>query len=211
MIIAVDIYLLIKLINYKIFKLQINTNLLIIPLLFSVNNTITFSYVISLIINFIQKLSKILKINIFKIEYKKKRVFCCGVFDMCHFGHMVLFEKIYKSFNEPIELIVGIHSDKTVSEYKREPIINENIRYKTISYCRHVDTIIIDCPLIITKEYILLNNLDVVIIGEEYKGNKDIEWYPGAFELNNFMYISRCDDISTTEIINKIKLYNFTF
>ena len=140
-----------------------------------------------------------------KIEEKKLRVFCCGVFDMCHLGHMMLFKKISESFDEPIKLIVGIHSDEVCRGYKREPIINEFIRYRTVELCKYVDEIIEDCPLITTKEYILKNNFDIVIIGEEYKGGFDIKWYPGSFELDNYKYISRFTEISTTDIIKKIK------
>ena len=49
------------------------------------------------------------------------------------------------------------------------------------------------CPLITTKEFVEKNRIDVVIIGEEYKDLSDKKWYPGAFELNNYKYISPVD------------------
>ena len=169
----IDSLLLLELTNYKIFKKDINWFILIIPILYIINPLILSSILINYIINIMNKISKELGINMFKVEEKKLRVFCCGVFDMCHLGHMILFKKISKSFDEPIKLIVGVHSDEVCQGYKREPIINEQIRYRTVELCKYVDEIIIDCPLIITKEYILKNNFDVVIIGEEYKDNKD--------------------------------------
>jgi cytidyltransferase-like protein len=201
----IDALLLLELTNYKIFKKDINWFILIIPILYIINPLIISSIIINYIVNIVNKISKELEINMFKVEEKKLRVFCCGVFDMCHLGHMILFKKISESFDEPIKLIVGVHSDDVCRGYKREPIINELIRLRTIELCKYVDEIIEDCPLIITKEYILKNNFDVIIIGEEYKDNNDIKWYPGSFELNNYKYISRCTDISTTDIIKKIK------
>ena len=118
---------------------------------------------------------------------------------------MILFEKISKSFSEPIELIVGIHSDKSCTDYKRAPIINEKIRYETVAHCKYVDKVYVDAPLITTREFILDNKIDIVIIGEEYKGKSDKYWYPGAFELSIYKYISRCELISTSDIIKKIK------
>lgn len=124
---------------------------------------------------------------------------------MCHLGHMKLFEKIAKSFDQPIYLIVGVHSDSTVKSYKREPIINENFRVQTIQLCKYVDEVWSNADLVVSKEFCLINNLDCVIIGEEYKGNKDIIWYPGPIELNIHKYISRFEELSTTDIIKKIK------
>ena len=145
------------------------------------------------------------KININLFENNLPRVYCCGVFDLCHLGHMKLFEKIVKSFEYPIWLIVGVHSDSTVKSYKREPILNEKIRIDTVKLCKYVDEVIPDAELIVTKDFCISNNIDFVIIGEEYKNNKDKIWYIGAIELNIQKYISRYDEISTTDIIKRIK------
>ena len=135
---------------------------------------------------------------------KITRVYCCGVFDMCHLGHMKLFEKIVKSFDTPIYLIVGIHSDKTVESYKRIPIINEKFRVETVKLCKYVDEVWEDVELFVSSEFCLANNLDYVIIGEEYKGNKDSYWYDGPMKLGIHKYISRFEELSTTDIIKKI-------
>jgi cytidyltransferase-like protein len=133
------------------------------------------------------------------------RVYCCGVFDMCHLGHMKLFEKISKSFGHPIWLIVGVHSDPTVKSYKRESIINEKFRIETVSLCKYVDEVYPDAKLIVTKEFCLENKIDCVIIGEEYKDTKDKIWYIGPMELGIHKYISRFEELSTTDIISKVK------
>jgi choline-phosphate cytidylyltransferase len=133
------------------------------------------------------------------------RVYCCGVYDMCHLGHMKLFEKIVKSFVHPIHLIIGVHSDSTVKSYKREPIICEKFRVETVKLCKYVDEVWADADLYVSKEFCIQNNFDCVIIGEEYKGNKDKIWYGGAMDLNIHKYISRFEELSTTDIINKIK------
>lgn len=135
---------------------------------------------------------------------KITRVYCCGVFDMCHLGHMKLFEKIVKSFDKPIHLIVGVHSDKTVESYKRTPIINEKFRVETVKLCKYVDEVWEDANLFVSEEFCLANNLDCVIIGEEYKNNKDIIWYHGPIKLGIHKYISRFEELSTTDIIKKI-------
>jgi len=208
---AVDLLILLETINFKIFSYQVinKFTLLLVPLIYFFNNFIGVCYVILFILFFLFKISKQLEINLFFNPPSKylHRVYCCGVFDLCHIGHMKLFEKISKSFDNPIWLIVGVHSDETVKSYKREPIINEKFRVDCIKLCKYVDEVWENADLIVTKEFCLENNIDYVIIGEEYKDNKDKIWYKGGIELNIHKYISRFEELSTTDIIKKINLY----
>lgn len=132
------------------------------------------------------------------------RVYCCGVFDLLHLGHMKLFEKIKKSFDCPIWLIVGVHSDETVNTYKREPIIPEKFRVEMVKMCKYVDEVWSNADLYVSEEFCIDNKIDVVIIGEEYRNNKDKVWYYGCMNLNIHKYISRFEELSTTDIIKKI-------
>jgi glycerol-3-phosphate cytidylyltransferase len=138
-----------------------------------------------------------------------KRVYCCGVFDLFHIGHMKLFEKIVKSFEDPIHLIVGVHSDEDVKSYKRKPILDLDTRAKTISYCKYVNEIIVGADLITTREFIEKKEIDCVIIGEEYRDNGDSKWYGDAIEMNIHKYISRYEELCTESIIKScIKYYS---
>lgn len=147
------------------------------------------------------------------MDNNKLIIYCSGVYDMCHLGHMKLFEKIYdyckENFNNNFKIIVGIHSDSACESYKRKPIINEKIRYETVKYCKYVDDIIEDAPLQISIDFIQKYNIGYVAIGEEYKDNmeKNIYFHKDALELNKYFYISRYDLISTTEIIKLCKNY----
>ena len=209
--ILIDLLIMIETINLKIFKSQLLNQYLLLSLpfvhLFSpiISNLIVLIYLGYFINSISQQLDINLLINPPSVYLP--RVYCCGVFDMCHLGHMKLFEKISKSFDYPIWLIVGVHSDSTVKSYKREPIINETLRVETISLCKYVDEVYPNAELVVTKEFCLEQQIDCVIIGEEYKGNKDKIWYVGGMELSIHKYISRFDPISTTDIIKKIKLY----
>jgi choline-phosphate cytidylyltransferase len=145
------------------------------------------------------------------MENKVLRIYCSGVYDLCHLGHMKLFEKIYnycKTFNCDFKIIVGVHNDADCASYKREPLINEKIRYETVKYCKYVDDIIENAPLQTSIEFIEENNIDYVAIGEEYKDTeKNIFFHSGALELNKYFYVSRYDLLSTTDIIKLCKNY----
>lgn len=206
----IDLLLLIETINLKIFMRQIfNKYLLFVLLLISIQYRIfTCIFTLLFTLYYLINISKQLNINIIYNPKSKylKRVYCCGVFDLCHLGHMKLFEKIVNSFDEEIWLIVGVHSDLTVKSYKREPIINEKMRIETVKLCKYVDEVYPNAELIVTKEFCLANKIDCVIIGEEYMNNKDKIWYMGAIELSIHKYISRYEELSTSDIIKKIKL-----
>jgi len=207
--IIIDLLIMIETINLKIFQSQLLNQYLLLSLPFVhlflpiISNLIVLLY----LGYFIYSISKQLDINLFinPPSVFLPRVYCCGVFDMCHLGHMKLFEKISKSFNHPIWLIVGVHSDSVVKSYKREPIINEKFRVETVSLCRYVDEVIPDADLVVSKEFCLENQIDCVIIGEEYKDNKDKLWYAGGMELGIHKYISRFEELSTTDIISRVK------
>ncbi len=205
----VDLTLLLETINIKIFSSRLLNDYLIISLLllYSYSNIIGVICTLSYICYFTYNISKQLKINLFQNHPSQylERVYCCGVFDICHLGHMKLFEKIVKSFDHEIWLIVGVHSDKTVESYKREPIINEKFRIETIKMCKYVNEVLPNAELIVSKEFCIENQINCVIIGEEYKGTKDSIWYAGGMELSIHKYISRFEELSTSDIINKIK------
>lgn len=209
-IICVDLLLLLETMNLKIFSSSIINKYIILSnlLIYSYSNLLGILFGVCYTIYFIKNISKQLQINIFKNppSVYLPRVYCCGVFDLCHLGHMKLFEKISESFEYPIWLIVGVHSDETVRGYKRDPIINEKFRVNSVKLCKYVDEVWENAELIVTKEFCIENSIDCVIIGEEYKDNKDRIWYQGGMELNIHKYVSRFEELSTTDIIKKIKL-----
>jgi choline-phosphate cytidylyltransferase len=176
-----------------------------IPIIFIFDSFKATVYIITYILLVIIQFSYDLNINLFYNKINIKKVYCCGVFDLCHLGHMILFENIKKSFDHPIELIVGIHSDEECTSYKRVPVLLEDIRCQTVEHCKFVDKIIKNAPLIVTSELIKEYNIDCVIIGEEYKNNKDYIWYKDAMDMNIHKYIPRYEQLSSSDIISKIK------
>lgn len=128
-------------------------------------------------------------------------VYCNGVFDLCHNGHLIFIKKAASYGNR---LIVGVHSDKTVESYKRVPVLNEILRYNTIKNCKFVTDIVEDAPLTITEEFINKYKIDYVIVPEEYAKSSDPN-YIVARKLNKEIVVDRYADISTSDIINSIK------
>lgn len=147
-------------------------------------------------------------------EFKdKKIVFCSGVFDLTHIGHIIFFENC-KSFGDI--LVVSVGGDKLVKKYKGDlrPILNEKTRIKTVDSFKTVDYTIIDTVL---DESNLLKGLEVVfeklhpnfyVINDdasnmEYR-KQLCEKFSCELKTIKRYQLREFDEISTTRIINKI-------
>lgn len=137
------------------------------------------------------------------MQDKYKIGYTDGVFDLFHVGHlnMIQMAKKYCSY-----LIVGVHGDEVVAEYKHhKPIMNENDRRRIVESIKGVDRVEINRFRDKLKLWELYQ-FDVVFIGDDWKGTE--RW-------NNFekilaqvgvdvIYLPYTKGISTTEIRERI-------
>ena len=140
-------------------------------------------------------------INELKNE-NKKVVFTNGVFDILHIGHLTYLEEA-KALGDV--LVVGVNSDSSVKVNKgdKRPINNEVHRAQMLLGTKFVDfTVIFDEKTPVN----LLSKLrpSIHVKGGDYKKEdlpetKIVEDNGGEVKILSFV-----DNISTTEIINKI-------
>ena len=132
----------------------------------------------------------------------KKIVFTNGVFDILHIGHLTYLEE---ARNLGDILIVGVNSDASVKVNKgdKRPINSENNMAFVLLGTKFVDyTVIFDEK---TPEKLLdILKPDIHVKGGDYKKEdlpetKIVEKNGGEVEILSFV-----DNVSTTEIINKI-------
>ena len=107
---------------------------------------------------------------------------------------------------------------KKIHLFFRKPIKGqhfsiENWYYEIIKNLKDVDEVVFPCPLIITEKFIADNNIDIIIHGfsNENDLEKQKEFFEIPIKLNKFKTIKYYDKISTTDIINNIKLNYYTF
>ena len=103
-------------------------------------------------------------------------------------------------------LIVGVHGDEVVKEYKhRMPIINENDRRKIVASIKGVDKAVINRFRDKLKLWELYH-FDVVFIGDDWKNTQ--RWNDFENKLSEIgvdvVYVPYTKGISTTEIRQKI-------
>jgi len=95
--------------------------------------------------------------------------FTTGVFDMFHIGHLNLLENAKSKCDF---LVVGVNSDKLVSEYKsKNAVVPFEERLRIVSAMRCVDEAIrVDT---LDKESIYMTKLfNVLFIGDDWKGSQ---------------------------------------
>ena len=138
----------------------------------------------------------------FAEETKPVRVYVDVVGDLFHAGHVQFFQKA-REYGD--YLVVGIHGDEEVTDYKRRPILTLEERKIVIEACRYVDEVILNSPIGISKEWIEEHELDVVIHGDDYDMDRILEQYSPAVEMGIFRTVPYTEGISTSEIIDRIK------
>lgn len=132
----------------------------------------------------------------------KKVVFTNGVFDILHIGHLTYLEEA-KELGDV--LVVGVNSDASVKINKgdKRPVNDEKSRAEVLLGLKSVDFTVIFSEK--TPEKLLdLLKPDVHVKGGDYKKEdlpetEIVEKNGGEVKILSFV-----DNISTTEIINKI-------
>lgn len=133
------------------------------------------------------------------MDKKYKIGYTDGVYDLFHVGHLNMIETA-KSQCE--QLIVGVHGDDVVEEYKHHrPIINENDRKRIIESIKGVDRVVINRFRDKMKLWEMYH-FDVIFIGDDWKGTE--RWIRFEKELKainvDVVYVPYTKGISTTEI-----------
>ena len=125
--------------------------------------------------------------------------------DLFHYGHVNILKNAKQLVGEDGNLIVGIHSDKTIESYKRKPIMTMEERIAVVEACRYVDRVILDAPLVITEDYIKNNNIDMVVHAHpENEDEKYQKMYEIPTKLGIFKRLEYTPSISTTNIISRL-------
>jgi cytidyltransferase-like protein len=124
------------------------------------------------------------------------------VADLFHYGH-VNFLRTAREYGD--FLLVGIHSDETVRNYKREPIMTMEERMASVEGCKFVDEVVPDAPLTVTREWIDQHQIDLILHGDDYTSELYELCYAVPMEMGIFRSIPYTPGISTSEIIARCK------
>ncbi len=128
-----------------------------------------------------------------------KTVLTFGTYDVFHVGHLKLLQRA-KELGD--KLIVGVSTDAlNLSKKGRKPVYSEDERKAIISSLRCVDHVFNEESLELKRSYIIEFQADILTMGDDWKGKFD-----EFNDLCEVVYFPRTPAISTTEIIEKIRI-----
>ncbi|GAV56947.1 CTP_transf_2 domain-containing protein [Cephalotus follicularis] len=134
-------------------------------------------------------------------------VYIDGAFDLFHAGHV----EILKSARQLGDfLLVGIHSDQTVSSCRGSnyPIMHLHERSLSVLACRYVDEVIIGAPWEITADMITTFNISLVVHGTVAESNPLLvgknDQYAVPKSMGIFRMLESPKSITTTSVAQRI-------
>ena len=131
---------------------------------------------------------------------KKKRIkgITFGSFDLCHYGHALMFEECKRHCDY---LIVGVQSDPSIDRpEKNSPIQSHTERLGIVKSLKFVDEVI---PYDSERDLIKILkkiNPDIRILGADHKGKK----FTGHELPIRCIFNSRDHDYSTSELRKRV-------
>jgi len=133
-----------------------------------------------------------------------KTIYCDGIFDLFHHGHLQHIAKIHTLFDEPINLLVGVISDKVATKYKRKPKWDENIRTFVLNACINVSEAFVTDILVMDEAFLEKHKIDYVVhaFTEEDK-QKQSAFFEVPVKLGKFIEMNYNMGVSTSEIIKQ--------
>ena len=127
------------------------------------------------------------------------RVITFGTFDVFHIGHLRILERA-RQFGD--YLLVGVSTDQfTFAKKQRSPVYTQDERCEIIQSLRCVDEVFVEESLEQKRHYIQHYRADVLVMGDDWAGRFD-----EFRDICRVEYLSRTPSISTTVVIEKIKL-----
>jgi glycerol-3-phosphate cytidylyltransferase len=127
------------------------------------------------------------------------RVITFGTYDVFHIGHLRILERARELGDY---LLVGVSTDQMNFDKKlRYPVYSLLERQEIIRSLRCVDEVFVEESLELKRQYLIRHRADILVMGDDWAGKFD--------EFNDICrveYLPRTPSISTTVVIEKIKL-----
>ena len=120
-----------------------------------------------------------------------------GTFDLFHYGHVRLLERLSAMGTE---LIVGCSTDEFNALKGKQSVMSFEQRRAILASCRYVSRVIPEESWAQKRTDIVNNNVSIFAIGDDWAGKFD-----DLSDLAQVIYMPRTSDISTTELRAQIR------
>lgn len=134
------------------------------------------------------------------------RIYVDGVFDLFHYGHAEMLGRVRQVYGPQALILVGIASDADCIHYKRQPILSQDERARSVKACKYIDEVIENAPWVITQEFLDTYHIDYVCHdGAPYPSVDKEDVYTYVKSIGKFQSMDRTQGISTSEILERIR------
>ena len=133
------------------------------------------------------------------------RVYVDGVYDLFHYGHAEMLGRVRAKFGAQAIIVAGIAREDDCLKYKRQPIMTQDERARSVRACKYVDEVIENAPWVITQEFLDAHKLDFVCHDEaSYPSGSESDIYGFVKSIGKFVAIERTPSISTSELVKRV-------
>ena len=127
------------------------------------------------------------------------------MYDLYHWGHAQLLYQAKNYFPGPTYVIAGVNATE-VARQKRQPIMGDFERVRSVQHCRYVDEVLAFSPYYPTLQFVLDNKIDFVMHDPTpYPWDGMDDMYGELKELDIFIPSRRTESVSTTHLCKIIK------
>jgi glycerol-3-phosphate cytidylyltransferase len=126
-----------------------------------------------------------------------KKIITYGTFDLFHYGHLRILERA-KALGD--YLVVAVSTDEFNAVKGKKCTYSYEHRSKIVEAIKCVDEVIPEKNWDQKIDDIKKNDIDIFVIGEDWKGKFDF-----LKEFCEVVYLTRTDNISTTQIKEEIR------
>lgn len=123
------------------------------------------------------------------------------VCDLFHAGHVEFFRQA-RALGD--RLIVGLVSDANVETYKPSPIMTLTERVAVVSTCRYVDSVVPDCPLFCTPEFLDSIGADFACHGDDFSPESLHYYYGALIPSGRLRTVHYTSGISSRDIVERV-------
>ena len=123
--------------------------------------------------------------------------------DLFHVGHINLVRSVRE---RGFDVVVGVHSDAEVGEYRLAPVMTLDERVAAVQACKYVTEVIPEAPTIIDEDFMATHAIDMVFHGHtEAEDHLYRDMFKVPMSLGKFTRTERTQGISTTMLIDRIQ------
>lgn len=139
-------------------------------------------------------------------------VYVAGAFDLFHVGHLDFLEQAKKHGDY---LIVGLHTDPVVNQYKggNYPIMNLHERTLSVLACKYVNEVVIGAPYYVSEDLMNHFRVDVVCHGQTPIANDHDGSDPYSIpkKMGKFVLVDSGNPMTTEQIVERIIRHRLEF